>query len=131
MVGYSEKRQDLSPFRVDRMAIPEILEEAAVENTSFNPADYANKVIQMYSGPEQTVKLRCENDTMRSIIDKFGENIHVEVLDDEHFVASVRVQTSRTFYAWVFTFGGEIEILEPEDVREAYLNRARKILGMN
>ena len=131
MVGYSEKRQDLSPFRVDRMAIPEILEEAAVENTSFNPADYANKVIQMYSGPEQTVKLRCENNTMRSVIDKFGENIHVDMLDDKHFIASVQVQTSRTFYAWVFTFGGEIEILEPEDVREAYLNRARKILGMN
>lgn len=131
MVGYSEKRQDLSPFRVDRMAIPEILGEEVIENKAFNPADYANKVIQMYSGPEQTVKLRCENDTMRSIIDKFGENIHVDVMDDKHFVASVQVQTSRTFYAWVFTFGGEIEILEPEDVREAYLNKARKILGMN
>ncbi len=130
MVGYSEKRQDLSPFRVDRMAIPEILEEEVIENKAFNPADYANKVIQMYSGPEQTVKLRCENDTMRSIIDKFGENIHVDVMDEKHFVASVQVQTSRTFYAWVFTFGGEIEILEPEDVREAYLNGARKILGM-
>ena len=131
MIGYSEKRHDLAPFRVDRMAIPEILEEAATENTSFNPADYANKVIQMYSGKEQTVRLRCENDTMRSVIDKIGEDIRVEVLDDEHFIASVQVQTSRTFYAWVFTFGGEIEILEPAAVREAYLNRARKILGMS
>lgn len=130
MVGYSEKRQDLSPFRVDRMAISEILEEEVIENKALNPADYANKVIQMYSGPEQTVKLRCENDTMRSIIDKFGENIHVDVMDEKHFVASVQVQTSRTFYALMFTFGGEIEILEPEDVREAYLNGARKILGM-
>ena len=54
MIGYSEKRHDLAPFRVDRMAIPEILEEAAVENTSFNPADYANKVIQ--TGLGLTVK---------------------------------------------------------------------------
>ena len=131
MIGYSEKRYDLAPFRVDRMAIPEILEEAAVENIAFNPADYANKVIQMYSGKEQTVRLRCENDTMRSVIDKFGEDIVVEILDDKYFTASVQVQTSRTFYAWVFTFGGEIEILEPQEVREEYLSRARKILGID
>ena len=53
------------------------------------------------------------------------------MLDDKYFTASVQVQTSRTFYAWVFTFGGEIEILEPEEVREAYLSRARKILGVD
>ena len=68
---------------------------------------------------------------MRSVIDKFGEDIVVEILDDKYFTASVQVQTSRTFYAWVFTFGGEIEILEPEEVREAYLSRARKILGID
>lgn len=129
LVGYTDKRQDLTSFRVDRMTIPKELEEDAVENTSFNPADFTNKVIQMFSGTEQMVKLRSENDAMRSVIDKFGESIQVDVVDSEHFVATVPVQTSQTFYGWVFTFGGEIEIVEPESVREEYLARARKILG--
>lgn len=129
LVGYTEKRQDITPFRIDRMTIPQILDENVVENTSFNPADYANKVVQMFSGPEQAVTLRCENETMRSVIDKFGESIQVGILDSEHFVATVQVQTSQTFYGWVFTFGGQIEILEPADVREEYLARARKVLG--
>ena len=129
LVGYSDKRQTLTPFRVDRMTVPEILEEDAVENTSFNPADFTNKVIQMYSGTEQTVTLRCENDTMRSVIDKFGENIRVDIVDNQHFTAQVQVQTSQTFYGWVFTFAGEIEIIEPESVRSEYLAMARKVIG--
>lgn len=129
LVGYSDKRETLTPFRVDRMTVPEILEEDAVENTSFNPADFTNKVIQMYSGTEQSVTLRCENDTMRSVIDKFGENIRVDIVDDQHFMAQVQVQTSKTFYAWVFAFAGEIEIIEPESVRSEYLTMARKVIG--
>ena len=129
LVGYSDKRETLTPFRVDRMTVPEVLEEDAIENTSFNPADFTNKVIQMYSGTEQTVTLQCENDTMRSVIDKFGENIRVNIVDDQHFIAQVQVQTSQTFYAWVFTFAGEIEIMEPENVRNEYLVMAKKVIG--
>ena len=129
LVGYSDKRKTLTPFRVDRMTVPEVLEEDAVENTSFNPADFTNKIIQMYSGTEQRVVLRCENDTMRSVIDKFGENIRVDIVDEQHFTAQVQVQTSQTFYGWVFTFAGEIEILEPECVRSEYLAMARRVIG--
>ena len=124
-MGYSDKRKILTPFRVDCMAIPVILEEDAVPNVGFNSADYANKVIQMYTGTEQTVTLCCENDTMRNVIDEFGENnIIVDTMDKEQ-----QVQTSKTFYSWVFTFAGEIEILEPQNVREEYLSMARKVLG--
>ncbi len=128
-MGYSDKRKTLTPFRVDRMAIPEIIDAVAVPNAGFNPADYANKVIQMYTGTEQTVTLRCENDTMRNVIDEFGENIIVDTMDEEHFKAEVQVQTSKTFYSWVFTFAGEIEIIEPQRVRDEYLSMARKVLG--
>lgn len=129
MVGFSDKRQALTPFRVDRMTVPVIMAETAVPNMEFNPADFTNKVIRMYSGTEQNVTLQCENSTMRSVIDKFGEEIPVEIVDGEHFQAEVLVQTSKTFYSWVFTFGGEIEIIGPESVREEYLSLARKVLG--
>lgn len=130
LVGFSDKRQELTPFRVDRMTVPQITEEPAVKNTSFNPADFTNKVVQMYpSGVEQTVTLRCKNENMRSVIDKFGEEIKVEVIDTQHFTAKVQVQPSQTFYGWIFTFRGDIEIIEPQEVREEFLSIARKVLG--
>lgn len=130
LVGFSDKRQTLTPFRVDRMTVPQITDEPAVKNTEFNPADFTNKVVQMYSsGIEETVKLRCGNSTMRSVIDKFGESIQVRVVDTQHFIAEVQVQPSQTFYGWVFTFRGEIEIVAPKNVREEYLSIARKVIG--
>lgn len=130
LVGYSDKRHELTPFRVDRMTVPQITEEPAVKNTSFNPADFTNKVVQMYpAGVEQTVTLRCKNEVMRSVIDKFGEDIIVDVIDTEHFTAKVQVQASQTFYGWVFTFRGDIEIVEPKEVREEFFSIARKVLG--
>lgn len=130
LVGYSDKRHELTPFRVDRMTVPQITEEPAVKNTTFNPADFTNKVVQMYpSGVEQTVTLRCKNENMRSVIDKFGEDITVDVIDTEHFTAKVQVQPSQTFYGWVFTFRGDIEIVEPKEVREEFFSIARKVLG--
>ncbi len=130
LIGYTEKRKELTPFRVDRMTIPTILDEDAVENTSFNLADFKNKVVQMYSGSEETVLLRCKNETMRSVIDRFGESIQVEVIDNDHFSAEIQVQVSHTFFGWVFTFGGDIEILSPENVREEYLSIALKVAGL-
>ena len=128
LVGYSDKREALAAFRIDRMTIPKILDEPAVENTSFDPADYTNKVIHMYSGPEQLVTLRCENGQMRSVIDKFGEDIRVEIEDEGHFLAEVKVQASPTFYAWVFQFGGDIRIAGPADVRKEFFAMAQKAL---
>lgn len=130
LVGYSDKRHELTPFRVDRMTVPQITDEPVVKNTSFNPADFANKVVQMYpSGNERTVTLRCKNENMRSVIDKFGEDIKVEVIDTQHFTAKVQVQPSQTFFGWVFTFRGDIEIVGPDEVREEFFSIARKLLG--
>lgn len=129
LVGYSDKRHELTPFRVDRMTVPQITDEPAVK-TSFNPADFANKVVQMYpSGNEQTVTLRCKNENMRSVIDKFGEDIKVDVIDTQHFTAKVQVQPSQTFFGWVFTFRGDIEIVGPDEVRKEFFSIARKVLG--
>lgn len=131
MIGYSEKRSTLIPFRVDLTAVPHITEEAAVKNTEFNLVYFTNKVVQMYSsGSEETVSLRCKNEMMRSVIDKFGEKIRTEIIDDKTFTAAVQVRPSNTFFAWVFTFAGDIEIMEPKAVREEYLERARKAAGI-
>jgi predicted DNA-binding transcriptional regulator YafY len=76
----------------------------------------------MYDGsaPPQTVKLKCENHLMKSVLDRFGMDVKTAVLDADHFTAAVEISASPTFYGWVFTFGGGIEIVSPECVAEEY-----------
>ena len=60
----------------------------------------------MYHDMPQRVTLLCENRTMRNIIDHFGEDVDTEVVDANHFRATVDVAPTPPFFSWVFTFGG-------------------------
>lgn len=129
LVGYSEKHGKVVTFRVDRIVDLEIIDEAIVpEPADFDMSDYARIVIEMFDGEPQKVELLCDNELMKSVIDKFGENIKTERVSDEQFKATVDVSTSKTFYAWCFRFAGKMKILSPQNVIDEYHDMAKKIL---
>lgn len=118
VVGWSEKHMKLSQFRVDRMTSVEMMDQPGHQLLGFEPAEYVQKVFGMYPDDLQMVTLFCENDVMRSIIDRFGEGVRTEVVDDDHFQAIVEVAPSPPFFGWIFTFAGKIRILKPDNVLE-------------
>lgn len=126
VVGWSEKHDKLAQFRVDRMMVVELLERPAVPSQDFDPAAYVSRVFGMYGTEFQTVELLCENWTMRSIIDRFGETVHTELAGSEHFKATIEVAISPPFFAWVFTFDGSIRITNPPEAVEKYLKMLKK-----
>ena len=117
-VGWSEKHGKIAQFRVDRMTAVEPLEQVAVQTPDFDPAEYVRKVFGMYPDDLCTVKLLCDNEVMRSVIDRFGENVRTETVDEQHFRATVEVAPSPPFFSWIFTFGGKIRIIGPLTVLE-------------
>ena len=129
LIGYSEKHQKVIAFRVDRIIDLEILEAHSLPKPeNFMMADYARKIIEMFDGEEQDVELVCDNELMKSVIDKFGENIHTERINDDQFKVVVTVAASKTFYAWCFRFAGQMKIAGPRKVKKQYLEMAKKIL---
>ena len=129
LVGYSEKREKVVTFRVDRIVDLEIMDEDIIaEPADFDMSDYAKIVIEMFDGEPQEVELLCDNDLMKNVIDKFGENIKTERVSDEQFKAIVNVSTSKTFYAWCFRFAGQMKIVSPKKVKDEYREMARKVL---
>ena len=116
VVGWSEKHEKLAQFRVDRMVAVESSDQAAVCMPDFDPAEYVRKIFGMYPDDLCTVELLCENEVMRSVIDRFGEEVSTVTADDGHFKAIVEVAPSPPFFAWVFTFCGKIQILGPAEV---------------
>lgn len=117
-VGWSEKHGKIAQFRVDRMTAVEPLEQTAVQTLDFDPAEYVRKVFGMYPDNLCTVELLCDNEVMRNVIDRFGENVQTETVDEQHFRATVEVAPSPPFFSWVFTFSGKIRIVSPAAVLE-------------
>lgn len=122
VLGYSEKKGKIVTFRVDRItASPEILEKESVpQPEDFNIADFTKEVFYIYDGDEVTVALRCDNSLMKTMIDRFGEDVTTLAYDMTSFRLITEVSASQTFFGWVFGFGGKVQILAPAEVREQY-----------
>ncbi len=117
-------------FRVDRiLRRPVILEEDAVPlPADFDMNDYLNSMTRMYDGERCGVTFLCGNDVVNAFIDRYGREIGVEPVDEEHFRTTVEAAVGPGFYGWVFGFGGKVLIEGPDDVREKYAAMVRRAL---
>ena len=122
MVGWSDKHEKVATFRVDRISkTPKILEDAAVRKPKgWSIADFSEKAFQLFDGERTTVELLCHEDAMNSVIDHFGEQAKTKPVDDTHFLLTAEVSLSPTFFAWVFQFGGKVQIRGPVEVVNRY-----------
>jgi predicted DNA-binding transcriptional regulator YafY len=122
VVGYSKKKEKIVTFRVDRIASqPDILSVDAVPvPEDFDIAEFTKQVFYMYDGEEVLVDLRCDNSLMKTMVDRFGEDITTLAYDENSFKMTARVSASPTFFGWIFGFGGKVQILAPESVKEQY-----------
>lgn len=121
VVGYSDKRESITQFRVDRLCKPKVIEEKAVKKPDgFNISDYGKKIFRMFGGEETLVTLECKNELMKYIIDQFGIEVETEAKTDDTFIAKVPVELSPTFYGWIFQFAGQMKILEPAEAVDEY-----------
>ncbi|MCC8015906.1 MAG: WYL domain-containing protein [Clostridiales bacterium] len=128
VIGYSKKKGKIVTFRVDRIAAtPGILEKTSIpQPEDFNIADFTKEVFFMYDGDEVTVDLRCDNSLMKTMIDRFGEDVTTLAYDMTSFRLITEVSASQTFFGWVFGFGGKVQILAPESVKEQYRQMIQK-----
>lgn len=121
ILGFSNSHSKVISFRVDRMCKVAIADAPIVPPPSdYSITSYGSKVFDMFDGHKATVTLRCKNDLMRVIIDRFGESVHTEVIDKEHFLATVDVSVSPTFFGWIFQFSGGIKIVSPSEISREY-----------
>ena len=74
----------------------------------------------MFSGEKVLVDLRCDNSLMKTIVDRFGEDVTTLAYDMTSFRAQTEVSASPTFFGWVFGFNGKVQILAPESLKEQY-----------
>lgn len=120
LVGWSEKHRAIAHFRIDRMELPKLsAKERRPVPEELRLEDRADRIFNMFDGPEETVTLRLKPYLVNQIADQFGENVSVKQKRD-FLEVTVTVHLSPTFYAWVFQYGSDMTISAPEHVREAY-----------
>ena len=133
MLAWDEAEARMKHFRVDKMNRIETIEQERQGKAAFEKVDmsaYSKKVFGMFTGQESRVKLRFVNHLAGAVIDRFGKDALLLPDGKEHFTVSVDVAVSPLFFAWVFGFGTDVEILAPEALRREARDTARKIAEM-
>lgn len=92
----------------------------------FDLDHYLNSMFHMFSTEREKVSLIVENDCMDALIDRFGEDVETYAYDMEHFRAEVEIAVNNVFFSWIFGFGGKVEILGPEKVKNNYIDLIRR-----
>ena len=112
-------RHGVTSYRVDRMSDIVVLEEKrepCPELSGKALVTHANRLFQMYSGEETTVKLRFHRSLVNVVFDRFGTDIMLIPEGDEHFVFTVNVAVSPMFLSWIIGFGTKAKVLHPQSV---------------
>ena len=111
VLGYSEKKSKVINFRVDRIASkPEILDKDIIPMPDdFDIENFTKEVFFMFSGEKVLVDLRCDNSLMKTMVDRFGEDVTTLAYDMTSFRVQTEVSASPTFFGWVFGFNGKVQ----------------------
>ena len=121
LVGYDAQAEKIKHYRVDKMRKLTIMDdkrEGKEYFKQFNLAAYAKKNFGMFGGEEENVRMQFSNELVGVVIDRFGKDIIISPIDNEHFTVNVNVAISSQFFGWVFALGTGVKILSPSSVVE-------------
>ena len=65
--------------------------------------------------------LRFDNGLIGVLLDRFGKEIMIRPVDEDHSSTTVRIDLSPQFFGWVFGLGGGVVITSPKEVADRYL----------
>ena len=132
LIVYSEKHDGTANYRVDRIDSVEILDDPVSDKARSlrrKVARYTEEAFKMFNGQSETVTLRFSDKLIGPVLDKFGEDTKMTRVDDHTVEATVQVRIAPTFWGWLFQFGTDMDIAQPETLKEEYKNKATALIN--
>lgn len=88
---------------------------------------FSKKTFGMFSGTDERIILKCGIELVGVIIDRFGKDVMIMPVDDQHFLTRVNVTVSPQFFGWLAALGTTVEIISPAHVRGSFQTYINKI----
>lgn len=129
LIGYDSLAGIIKHYRVDKMlnlSLTGDKREGRQHFREYDMAIYTKKHFGMFDGKEERVKIEFENRFAGVAIDRFGQDVVMRKLDEEHFVVVVDVAVSEQFLGRIFALASGVRIIGPENVVERMREQIRK-----
>ena len=135
LIGYNEKRNVVSAFRMSRIDGIKIVYKPRVGEEVFRKyeiEDYPRQTFNMFIGPRvKEITLVCSNSLLDTMIERFGtKEAWYKKIDEEHFSIRTKIVVSPAFYGWLCGLGGQAIIEdsgEEDSVAKKYIDYLEKM----
>lgn len=121
LVGYDSDADMIKHYRVDKMLrikVENIKREGRYKFKEVDMAAYTKKMFNMFDGDEQDVEILCTNNFAGVMIDRFGKDVKMREIDEDHFKVTVKVAASSHFIHWIMALGEGAKIIGPGELVE-------------
>lgn len=130
LICYHDKYGEPVNYRIDRMDEVQVEEQSITyikELENFDVNTYKKEQFSMFGGYQETIELIFPKVYLEVMIDRFGEDISICSIGNGEYIMKVKIQVSKTFFAWLTTFEGKVYINSPKSVKEHYVSFIKNI----
>lgn len=123
LAAYDDDDEMIKTYRVDRMKIAQISDQAATrcaEIANYDAEAFAYQRFGMFHGDPKCVTLHAEADMMDVIVDRFGRDVEVAKSTPTAADVRVNVEVSPQFFGWIAGLDGKVSIRTPKKVKDEY-----------
>ncbi len=124
LVCNNEKYDNLMHLRLDRMKSVNDTDEPSRPFSEcsdykerFNTADYVLKTFNMFGGEITEITLRCSEEILEQVIDRFSDKIHIIERENGKFAFRTKAMVSEGLIGWIMQFAEKMEVVAPEEIR--------------
>lgn len=94
---------------------------------NFDMANYSKATFGMYHGDAINVKIQFNNEIVGVFIDRFGKDISIKPVDENHCEINVDVNVSNQFFGWIVGLGNYARIERPLEVKMMFKDYIERI----
>jgi predicted DNA-binding transcriptional regulator YafY len=101
--------------------------QGRAEFQAFDLPRYTRSLFGMYGGEETKVTMEAKNEMVGVLIDRFGKDLPIMPVDEDHFRTVVNVAVSNQFLGWIMAIGSDVRITAPESVVEKMRDEIKRL----
>ncbi|MBL1281109.1 MAG: WYL domain-containing protein [Fluviicola sp.] len=130
LISYDESKSDYITYALDRIEDLQVSKEVAKTPIDFNPDNYFKHAIGISSGNKQPSTVQLKTSTVAAkYLDSLPLHHSQKVIEmnDDYFVFSLTVNISEELIRAILSYGGDVHVLQPKDLKDEVVRRAERM----
>ena len=130
MISFDESKNDYITYALDRIEELKVTTEITSIPIDFNSDNYFKHAIGISSGNKRPEEVRLKTTIVAAkYIDSLPlhHSQKVSEMNEDNFVFSLMVNVSEELIRAILSYGGEIQVLQPESLKIEIVRRAKRM----